>query len=162
VKSYAFNFIYLIIFFIQYAFFNLRHWKNVNGALNLLQNTWEGTFRIIPYPLQKGKTFDIKCISTHKCMHILKSHFLGHLFYPYPALCTECADRELLPSFHEVSIYPKKEVPFFILFTAGLCSCTALLALLTHSYPDVMFVFAQTILNFIYTPFKFVKEMLSH
>ena len=46
--------------------------------------------------------------------------------------CTECADRELLPSFHEVSVYPKKELPFFILFTAGLCSFTALLALLTH------------------------------
>lgn len=117
----------------------MRHWKNVNGALNLLQNTWEGTFRIIPYPLQKG-----------------------HLFFPYQAVCTECADRELLPSFHELSVYPKKEIPFFILFTAGLCSCTALLALLTHSYPEIMYVFAQTCLNFILTPFKVLKEMFNY
>ena len=39
---------------------------------------------------------------------------------------------------HQVSVYPKKELPFFILFTAGLCSFTALLALLTHQYPDSM------------------------
>ena len=60
---------------------------------------------------------------------LLTAHFL-----PPP----ECADRELLPVFHEVSVYPKKELPFFILFTAGLCSFTALLALLTHQYPDSM------------------------
>ena len=53
-------------------------------------------------------------------------------------LVAECADRELLPAFHEVSVYPKKELPFFILFTAGLCSFTALLALLTHQYPESM------------------------
>ncbi|KAG7244851.1 hypothetical protein INR49_029870, partial [Caranx melampygus] len=76
-------------------------------------------FRIIPYPLEKG-----------------------HLFYPYPG-CTETADRELLPSFHEVSVYPKKELPFFILFTAGLCSFTAILAMLTHQFPELMGVFAK-------------------
>ena len=99
---------------ISYAFFHLQHWRRVDGALNLLHCTWEGTFRMIPYPLEKG-----------------------HLFYPYPS-CTECADRELLPSFHDVSVYPKKELPFFILFTAGLCSFTAMLALLTHQYPESM------------------------
>ncbi|XP_072407603.1 suppressor of tumorigenicity 7 protein homolog isoform X3 [Chiloscyllium punctatum] len=100
---------------IAYAFFHLQHWKRVEGALNLLHCTWEGTFRMIPYPLEKG-----------------------HLFYPYP-ICTETADRELLP----FSVYPKKELPFFILFTAGLCSFTAMLALLTHQFPELMGVFAK-------------------
>jgi len=33
-------------------------------------------------------------------------------------------------------VFPKKDLPFFILFTAGLCSGTATLALLTHQYPE--------------------------
>ncbi|KAF6293834.1 suppression of tumorigenicity 7 like [Rhinolophus ferrumequinum] len=98
-----------------------KHWKRIEGALNLLQCTWEGTFRMIPYPLEKG-----------------------HLFYPYPS-CTETADRELLPTFHHVSVYPKKELPFFIHFTAGLCSSTAMIALLTHQFPEIMGVFAKAV-----------------
>lgn len=119
---------------ISYAFFHLQHWRRVDGALNLLHCTWEGTFRLIPYPLEKG-----------------------HLFYPYPS-CTECADRELLPAFHDVSVYPKKELPFFILFTAGLCSFTALLALLTHQYPESMGVVARTLLNWISTPVQYLLD----
>lgn len=119
---------------IAYAFFHLQHWKAIEGALNLLHCTWEGTFRMLPYPLERG-----------------------HLFYPYPT-CTECADRELLPSFHEVSIYPKKELPFFIIFTAGLCSFTALLALLTHQYPEPMGVLAKSVLNWLSLPVYYVYE----
>ena len=44
-----------------------------------------------------------------------------------------------------MSVYPKKELPFFILFTAGLCSFTALLALLTHQYPESMGVSPVTL-----------------
>ncbi|NXK90395.1 ST7 protein, partial [Formicarius rufipectus] len=113
---------------IAYAFFHLQHWKRVEGALNLLHCTWEGTFRMIPYPLEKG-----------------------HLFYPYP-ICTETADRELLP------FYPKKELPFFILFTAGLCSFTAMLALLTHQFPELMGVFAKAFLSTLFAPLNFVME----
>jgi len=119
---------------ISYAFYHLVHWKRVEGACNLLQCTWEGTFRLIPYPLEKG-----------------------HLFYPYPS-CTECADRELLPLHHDVSVYPKKELPFFILFTAGLCSFTALLALLTHQYPESMGVVARTLVTWIATPVSYALE----
>lgn len=48
-------------------------------------------------------------------------------------------------AFHEVSVYPKKELPFFILFTAGLCSFTAMLAMLTHQFPDLMGVFVKAV-----------------
>nr|XP_011735349.1 suppressor of tumorigenicity 7 protein-like isoform X2 [Macaca nemestrina] len=108
---------------IAYAFFHLQHWKRIEGALNLLQCTWEGTFRMIPHPLEKG-----------------------HLFYPYPS-CTEMADRELLPTFHHVSVYPKKELPLFIHFTAGFCSSTAMIAILTHQFPEIMGFFAKAVLG---------------
>ncbi|RWS31944.1 suppressor of tumorigenicity 7 protein-like protein [Leptotrombidium deliense] len=121
---------------VAYTFFHLQHWKKVDGALNLLHCTWEGTFRMIPYPLEKG-----------------------HLFYPYPT-CTESTDKELLPAFHEVSVYPKKELPFFILFTAGLCSVTALLALLTHSYPEPMGALAKMVISWLSLPLSFVVDKM--
>ena len=51
----------------------------------------------------------------------------------------------LLLGHHELSIYPKKELPFFILFTAALCSFTAMLALLTHQFPEPMANAAKTV-----------------
>uniref|UniRef100_A0A8D2L798 Suppressor of tumorigenicity 7 protein-like n=1 Tax=Varanus komodoensis TaxID=61221 RepID=A0A8D2L798_VARKO len=121
---------------VAYAFFHLQHWKRIEGALNLLHCTWEGTFRMIPYPLEKG-----------------------HLFYPYPS-CTETADRELLPTFHDVSVYPQKELPFFIHFTAGLCSFTAMLALLTHQFPELMVIFAKAFFGTLLSPLSFMMEKL--
>lgn len=121
---------------IAYAFFHLAHWKQVEGALNLLHCTWEGTFRMLPYPLERG-----------------------HLFYPYPT-STEKSERELLPKFHEVSVYPKRELPFFIHFTAGLCSITAVLALLTHQYPDTMGIIARSLLAGLSNPFYFIFDKL--
>ncbi|EFO16727.1 hypothetical protein LOAG_11776 [Loa loa] len=96
---------------IAYSFWHLQHWKRIDGALSFLQCTWEGTFRLIPNPLEKG-----------------------HLFYPYPS-CTESADRELLPSWHEVSVYPKRDLPFFTVLTALLFFITIVLAIVTHQYP---------------------------
>jgi len=119
---------------IAYAFFHLTHWKRVDGALNLLHCTWEGAFRALPYPLEKG-----------------------HLFHPYPA-CTESADRELLPAFHEVSVYPQKELPFFILFSAALCSFSALVALLTHQFPDPMARAAHLIFTWVSFPFSVMLQ----
>ncbi|CAF1138133.1 unnamed protein product [Adineta steineri] len=121
---------------IAYAFFHLPHWRRVDGALNLLHCTWEGTFRMIPYPLEKG-----------------------HLFHPYPT-CTEAADRELLPAFHDVSVFPKKELPFFILFTAGLCSGTAMLALLTHQYPEIAAYIARLFLNWFSVPIQYLTDKI--
>ncbi|XP_028590333.2 suppressor of tumorigenicity 7 protein-like [Podarcis muralis] len=121
---------------VAYAFFHLQHWKRIEGALNLLHCTWEGTFRMIPYPLEKG-----------------------HLFYPYPS-CTETADRELLPTFHDVSVYPQKELPFFIHFTAGLCSFTAMLALLTHQFPELMVIFAKAFFGTLLSPLSFMMEKI--
>ncbi|XP_053562623.1 suppressor of tumorigenicity 7 protein homolog isoform X2 [Bombina bombina] len=121
---------------VAYAFFHLQHWKRIDGALNLLHCTWEGTFRILPYPLEKG-----------------------HLFYPYPG-CTENTDRELLPTFHDVSVYPQKELPFFIHFTAGLCSFTAMLALLTHQFPELMGVFAKAFFMTLLAPFSILMDKI--
>ena len=121
---------------LSYAFFHLQHWKRVEGALNLLHCTWEGTFRLLPYPLEKG-----------------------HLFHPYPQ-CTEAADRELLPTFHEVSGYPSKEVPFFILFTGALCSVSAVSAVLTYQFPEMMSDAAQLLISWMGYPFLFFLQKI--
>ncbi|KAL3309580.1 Suppressor of tumorigenicity 7 protein [Cichlidogyrus casuarinus] len=119
---------------IAYVFFHMPHWKAVDGALHLLSCTWEGTFLLIPYPLEKG-----------------------NLFHPYPP-STDVADRELLPGFHQLSVYPRKDIPFFILFTAVLCCLTAILATLTHIYPEQMAVVSNIILSWCLAPIKYFVE----
>lgn len=121
---------------VAYAFHHLQHWKRIDGALNLLHSTWEGTFKMIPYPLEKG-----------------------HLFYPYPQ-STEVHDRDLLPPFHSISVYPKKDLPFFIIFTAVLFSITAALALFTHLYPDLVKSSVHELMRMIGTPFMWFTEKM--
>eukprot|EP00118_Oscarella_pearsei_P022483 m.260440 g.260440 ORF g.260440 m.260440 type:complete len:552 (+) comp40435_c0_seq45:48-1703(+) len=121
---------------LAYAFSHLQHWKDIDGALKLLHFTWEGAFRLIPYPLEKG-----------------------HYFHPYPA-STENADKELLPPHHKVSVYPKKELPFFILFTGFLCTFTAGLALMTHQYPELMSRVARVVAGWVYAPITFLLEKM--
>ncbi|OXA45816.1 Suppressor of tumorigenicity 7 protein [Folsomia candida] len=121
-----------------YVFFHLQHWKRVDGALQLLACTWEGTFASIPRPLEKG-----------------------NLFFPYPP-CTECPDREILPAHHEVSVFPERETPFFIMFTAGLCTFTALIAFLTHQYPDQMAIVAKTVVGWMSLPVIYIMDKLEN
>uniref|UniRef100_A0A674KAH2 Suppressor of tumorigenicity 7 protein-like n=1 Tax=Terrapene triunguis TaxID=2587831 RepID=A0A674KAH2_9SAUR len=90
---------------VAYAFFHLQHWKRIEGALNLLHCTWEGTF-------------------------------------------------------HDVSVYPQKELPFFIHFTAGLCSFSAMLAVLTHQFPELMVIFAKAFFGMLLSPFSFIMEKI--
>ncbi|XP_065670742.1 suppressor of tumorigenicity 7 protein homolog isoform X3 [Hydra vulgaris] len=121
---------------VAYAFFHLQYWKRIEGALTLLDCTWKGTFSLVPYPLEKG-----------------------HLFHPYPS-CTEAADRELMPDFHKVSLYPQRELPFFILFTAATCSISAVLALLTSQFPEFMICAVNMILSCCGLPFAFLFQKL--
>ncbi|KAK6109527.1 ST7 family protein [Brugia pahangi] len=123
---------------IAYSFWHLQHWKRIDGALSLLQCTWEGTFRLIPNPLEKG-----------------------HLFYPYPS-CTESADRELLPAWHEVSVYPKRDLPFFTVLTALLFFITIVLAIFTHQFPkefiQPLSSIANLFLGFLDTIYSLVPD----
>jgi hypothetical protein len=63
-------------------------------------------------------------------------------------------------AYHEISVFPKKELPFFILFTAGLCSCTATLALLTHQYPEYTTQVARILLQWASAPLGYVSDKI--
>ncbi|XP_016111441.1 suppressor of tumorigenicity 7 protein-like [Sinocyclocheilus grahami] len=65
-----------------------------------------------------------------------------------------------LQTFHEVSVYPKKELPFFILFTAGLCSFCAMLAMLTHQFPELMGVFVKAFFSTLFAPLGFFADKM--
>ena len=63
----------------------------------------------------------------------------------------------MFKAYHDVSVFPKKDLPFFILFTAGLCSGTATLALLTHQYPEyTAYVFRLVSFKILSLTLKFI------
>uniref|UniRef100_A0A672R010 Suppression of tumorigenicity 7 like n=1 Tax=Sinocyclocheilus grahami TaxID=75366 RepID=A0A672R010_SINGR len=66
----------------------------------------------------------------------------------------------IVTTFHEVSVYPKKELPFFILFTAGLCSFCAMLAMLTHQFPELMGVFVKAFFSTLFAPLGFFADKM--
>lgn len=49
--------------------------------------------------------------------------------------CAACADRELLPAHHALSVFPRRRAPALLPLAAALCAVTALLALLAHRWP---------------------------
>lgn len=117
---------------LAYAFHHLQHWKRVEGALSLLASTWEGTFRRIPFPLERG-----------------------HHFHPYPGNM-EHLDRQVLPPHHELSIFPQKDTPFFMVFTGVLCFSFMTLTVVAYHFPKAMTQYAKTVT----TVFLMVLEKL--
>jgi hypothetical protein len=65
-------------------------------------------------------------------------------------------------AYHEVSVFPKKDLPFFILFTAGLCSGTATLALLTHQYPEYTTYIVKLVLSWASIPLGYMSEKIEN
>ena len=106
---------------VTYAFHHLQHWKRVEGALNLLASTWEGTFRRIPFPLERGHHFP---------------PYSGHM---------EDLDSQVLPSHHELSIFPQKDTPFFMVFTGVLCFSFMTLTVVAYHFPKAMTQYAKTV-----------------
>ena len=106
---------------IAYAFHHIHHWKKVEGALTLLSTSWEGTFRRIPFPLERG-----------------------HIFHAYPAHA-ESIDRQLLPAHHEVSMFPQRDTPFFMVFTGVLCFSFMTLTVVAYHFPQAMTQYAKTV-----------------
>lgn len=106
---------------IMYVFNHLHHWKQVGGALQLLSSTWEGAFRRIPFPLERG-----------------------HHFPAYSANM-EVIDRQVLPSYHKLSVYPQRETPFFMVFTGVLCFSFMTLTVIAYHFPKAMTQYAKAV-----------------
>ncbi|CAI5447430.1 unnamed protein product [Caenorhabditis angaria] len=103
---------------LAYAFFNIQHWKRIDGALQLLNIVW--------------KDFSTRISANNYC-------------YPYsPQL--ETADRELIPSWYDISVFPKKESTLWSLFQTVGCMLVCAGALMIHHYPSSSSHFANSIL----------------
>nr|XP_034830002.1 protein ST7 homolog [Maniola hyperantus] len=93
---------------VAYAFWHLRHWRAADGALRLLGVAWAAAERAA------GR---------------------GAWGAARGGACAQCADRELLPAHHALSVFPRRRAPALLPLAAALCAATALLALLAHRWP---------------------------
>ncbi|XP_052740539.1 protein ST7 homolog [Bicyclus anynana] len=93
---------------VAYAFWHLRHWRAADGALRLLAAAWAAAERAEARAGAAG--------------------YRG-------TACAQCADRELLPAHHALSVFPRRAAPALLPLAAALCAATALLALLAHRWP---------------------------
>ncbi len=106
---------------VVYVFNHLQHWKQVSGALQLFSSTWEGAFRRIPFPLERG-----------------------HHFPAYPP-SMEAIDRQVLPPYHKLSVFPHRETPFFMVFTGVLCFSFMTLTVVAYHFPKAMTQYAKAV-----------------
>ncbi|KAI3382890.1 hypothetical protein SNEBB_003573 [Seison nebaliae] len=116
---------------IAYVFFHLQHWKRLDRALYIFNQAWESTKQTNAFSWDKG-----------------------NMFHPYP-VSTENADRELLPPGHELSIYPKKELPSLTTIILFMCLMTVLVSVLSKQYPDEMFHFIETLKRYVSIPIEY-------
>jgi len=57
----------------------------------------------------------------------------------------EYSSRLAFIEWHDLSVFPKKDLPFFIRFTASLCTMTALMVFITYQYPELMLYLVRSV-----------------
>lgn len=57
-------------------------------------------------------------------------------------------------------MYPKKDIPIFIRFTASLCTVTAMLAFMAYQYPEMLFYIFRSMLQWTFENLSFVADKL--
>lgn len=93
---------------ICYAFHHLQHWKRIDGALHLLHCTWKGAF---------------------------PSRSINMNQYTQYSNGIENGDRDLLPTWHVISIFPKKESSIINILLCLFCMFICATSIIICHYP---------------------------
>ncbi|GMR48423.1 hypothetical protein PMAYCL1PPCAC_18618, partial [Pristionchus mayeri] len=101
-----------------YVFNHLQHWKRIDGALHLLQCTWKGAFPTVARSINMNQ-------------------------YTQYSNAIEQADRELLPTWHVVSVFPKKESAFLNILMCFFCLIICVTSIIICHYPATFHEFTQ-------------------
>ncbi|KAF8375107.1 hypothetical protein PRIPAC_81536 [Pristionchus pacificus] len=103
---------------ICYSFNHLQHWKRIDGALHLLQCTWKGAFPTVARSINMNQ-------------------------YTQYSNTIEQSDRELLPPWHVVSVFPKKESAIMNVLGCFLCLIICVSSVIICHYPATFQEFIQ-------------------